>query len=789
MFVSGDSKTVDLAALVDIVKYSGQDLGLAISVKDSQGNTVPVADGKVTLLAADTYTVTYTVTDTLFCDQDGNAVSESVSYSWDVALNVSLKDKSLADAYFAFDSTKQKMGYYKPAWGDVKQYIPFLAGLRIYDYNSQGSYLRFDGDADFNRIASVEVTNNYSGNKARIVVTLTDGGVIDLLLLARANSGGASTYTGKIKTSNSIVYFVNDGGTSSSDATTTGAYWYIDYYKFTGNNGVLITSTQQTFTSTGSSASTPSGSFSTTVKSTVSFEANGGSCVQTTAYATSAATEVTLPLATRSGYLFAGWYTAAVGGTRVGGAGDPYAPSEDVTLYAQWGQPCDVTYDANGGSCSISSQTYTGAALVLPTATLDGYWFMGWYDAPTGGSKIGDAGGSYHPQGAITLYAQWKKQVDYTVIYNANGGACGTESEAYQGKEMVLPTPTREGHTFNGWYTAASGGTMVGSAGAGYTPTDNITLYAQWTLNSYTITVTASNATVTVNGTAYTGGTVSIPYGTTVTVSVEYSKNNSQSMTIKGADNTTYTSPFTMPAQNVTINASSSGCVAEGTLITLADGTQKPIEEITFEDELLAWDFLTGSYAVTVPSLIESHELGEFRVINLRFADGTVVRIIMDHGFFDVEENNFVYIDEANVDSYVGHSFVKVGPDGTYESVALVGYEVTVETVRYYTIQTAVYNNCIAEHMFTLTSPPDMLENDGWFDYFEIGEDMKYDEAKMQADIETYGLYEYEDFAEYVTYEQFIAFNGPYLKVLVGRGVLTYEQIVELITEYVNPVA
>ena len=170
MFVSGDSKTVDLAALVDIVKYSGQDLGLAISVKDSQGNTVPVADGKVTLLAADTYTVTYTVTDTLFCDQDGNAVSESVSYSWDVALNVSLKDKSLADAYFEFDSTKQKMGYYKPAWGDVKQYIPFLAGLRIYDYNSQGSYLRFDGDADFNRIASVEVTNNYSGNKARIVV-------------------------------------------------------------------------------------------------------------------------------------------------------------------------------------------------------------------------------------------------------------------------------------------------------------------------------------------------------------------------------------------------------------------------------------------------------------------------------------------------------------------------------------------------------------------------------------------------------------------------------------------
>ncbi len=224
-------------------------------------------------------------------------------------------------------------------------------------------------------------------------------------------------------------------------------------------------------------------------------------------------------------------------------------------------------------------------------------------------------------------------------------------------------------------------------------------------------------------------------------------------------------------------------------MITLADGTQKPIEQITYEDELLAWDFHTGAYAVTTASLIESHEAGEYRVINLKFADGTVVRVIVDHGFFDVEANNFVYIDEENVASYVGHEFVKVVESGTYKSVELIGYEVTVEKVSYYTIQTAIYNNCIAENMFTLTSPPEMLENEDWFDYFEIGEGMKYDEEKMQADTEKYGLYTYEDFAEYVTYEQFIAFNGPYLKVLVGRGVVTYEQIIELISTYVNPEA
>ena len=88
----------------------------------------------------------------------------------------------------------------------------------------------------------------------------------------------------------------------------------------------------------------------------------------------------------------------------------------------------------------------------------------------------------------------------------------------------------------------------------------------------------------------------------------------------------------------------------------------------------------------------------------------------------------------------------------------------------------------MTEDMFSLTIPP----IEGWFDYFEIGNDMKYDAEKMQADIEKYGLYTYEEFAEYVTYEQFIAFNGPYLKVLVGRGVLTFDGILSLIAEFVS---
>ncbi|MBO5715962.1 MAG: InlB B-repeat-containing protein, partial [Clostridia bacterium] len=321
MFPAGDTKEVDLSTLVDISKYTGKEMTLKFTCVNSKGESLAITNNKVTLSAADTYTITYTLTDTWFYDKDGNEVTKSINYSWNVTLNVSLKDTASPDAYFKFVATNQKMGFEKKTVlfsTSIYQYIPFLAGLKIYDYVGQTEYLRFDGDNDFSKVASITVTNKYSGNDARIVVTLTDGGVIDLQLLARADSGGGSTYTGSIKTSGNTIYFVNDGTTGEKAETTTSAYWYVDYYKFTGNNGVAIQSGQQTFNSTGSSASTPSGSFGTTIKYTVSYDANGGNCGQTTGYATSAATAVTLPTPTRSGYIFAGWYTAADGGTRVG---------------------------------------------------------------------------------------------------------------------------------------------------------------------------------------------------------------------------------------------------------------------------------------------------------------------------------------------------------------------------------------------------------------------------------------------------------------------------------------
>ena len=60
---------------------------------------------------------------------------------------------------------------------------------------------------------------------------------------------------------------------------------------------------------------------------------------------------------------------------------------------------------------------------------------------------------------------------------------------------------------------------------------------------------------------------------------------------------------------------------------------------------------------------------------------------------------------------------------------------------------------------------------------FEYDADLSYNEEKMQADIETYGVFTYEDFSEYMTYEDYCKAPIQYFKVAIGKGNLTWEQI------------
>ena len=210
---------------------------------------------------------------------------------------------------------------------------------------------------------------------------------------------------------------------------------------------------------------------------TVTFNPNGGN-VSPTSRTQAAGTSMTLPIPTRDGYTFDGWFSTASGGTKYD---NPYTvTASNITMYAHWtAVSITITFDANGGNVSPSNVTYPpGNTTTLPTPTRSGYTFDGWYSAPTGGTKYGDAGSSYTvPTSNITMYAHWTP-IMYTIKF-VDGATEWSVFKAPNGTPVTLPEISKSGYTFKGWSETA-GGSVKYNAWESYTVSGDITLYAKW---------------------------------------------------------------------------------------------------------------------------------------------------------------------------------------------------------------------------------------------------------------------------------------------------------------------
>ncbi len=214
---------------------------------------------------------------------------------------------------------------------------------------------------------------------------------------------------------------------------------------------------------------------------TVTFNANGGSVSEASRKVKEDAEYGDLPTPSRNGYTFTGWYTAKSGGSKI--SSSTIMGKTDTTVYAQWSATAKtytLSLNANGGSVSESSRKVVeGTAYgTLPTPTRTGYTFSGWFTAKSGGTKVSST--TKMGKANATIYAQWTANT-YTLSFNANGGSVSENSRkvTYGKTYGKLPTPTRTDYTFDGWYTAASGGTRISDS----TPvgTANTTVYAHWT--------------------------------------------------------------------------------------------------------------------------------------------------------------------------------------------------------------------------------------------------------------------------------------------------------------------
>ena len=210
------------------------------------------------------------------------------------------------------------------------------------------------------------------------------------------------------------------------------------------------------------------------------------------------------PTPIRTGYTFEGWYTTAIGGTKI----TSYTSTEDTTLYAHWKE---VTYQIdldrqNATSTSVASiyekynvgiykeancqnEITSESGISAPERKYDVYYYG------NGGTvTIANATAIYNFEGYYTeVNGAGTKMLDENGCLTENFTNTTYTSNAtlyayWTGGTLTINTPTRAGYIFTGWYDSASDdANLIIEPGKLYAPTSTLKLYAHWKAVTYTV--------------------------------------------------------------------------------------------------------------------------------------------------------------------------------------------------------------------------------------------------------------------------------------------------------------
>ena len=268
------------------------------------------------------------------------------------------------------------------------------------------------------------------------------------------------------------------------------------------------------------------------------------------------------PAPEEHGYKFGGWYTdkdcTARNKFTFDADGKSTTPITDhITLYAKWEiNKYTVTFDFNTGKTSTpkTEEVEYGSSVSKPTEpTHTGYTFGGWYTADGKEFTFDADGKSTTPiTDNITLYAKWEIN-KYTVTFDVDGQTDLIHSASVEHGNGVLKPDTskltKEGYTFDGWYTDANHTNKYALWGDSITR--NTTFYARWKVNPYELTIHDTDTDAT---------TKSYDYGTTIKLDIPQRDGYTfDGWTAEGINvpqlNQNLQYEFTMPASNVTLTA------------------------------------------------------------------------------------------------------------------------------------------------------------------------------------------------------------------------------------------
>lgn len=246
---------------------------------------------------------------------------------------------------------------------------------------------------------------------------------------------------------------------------------------------------------------------------------------------------------------------------------DEYTQMVDITVLPS---SATIAYDANGGTGTMKSQTITALGTYnLPKSCTftapAGKQFKGWSTSPDG--KIITEYKFDKPDTTTTFYAIWGEPTKCTVSFDSDGGSSVSSITVITGEPYgTLPIPTRQGYTFDGWYTAKTGGSKVTDS-TKVTATGDHTLYARWVLGDGKLTVSPSQLIFD-------------------TVKEGYSQPAAQTVTIKNTGSNTVTLSRPSSSSNFIIGSLSRTTLSAGSSATFTVRPQRGLKAGTYNETI-----------------------------------------------------------------------------------------------------------------------------------------------------------------------------------------------------------
>ena len=344
------------------------------------------------------------------------------------------------------------------------------------------------------------------------------------------------------------------------------------------------------------------------------------------------------------------------------------------------------------------------------------------------------------PTVSVTGYTLDRITVDGVSGYSI--GDTFTQPSTNVAIEYVYKAPAR---TFTVNYT---GDTNYYNPNGGNSATEGnqYTSRITFTRNMNTITITMSGHTL-VEGTDY---------------SYAQNGNNAINLTVNNV-----TGNMTI---NITTTAQGGGiCLAEGTKVTLWDGSIKNIEDITYDDVLKIWNHDLGEYGYEYPSWIEEEEVAD-SYTKVTFSDGTVLKVVGNHSIFSKTKNK--YVDMISDEFNIGDEVVKLTNGISY--VTVTNIEEVNESVKYYHVISSRYFNIIANGLLTTYEIFNNVSN-----FMGFGENLKW----QITDIVRSDMFTYQDFPYLFKYI-YKTFRLQEIKYLLANNLVTMDEFQYLFNMY-----